>query len=225
MSRFSPAGSRGTRCASLCAVAICLIVPTAAVSSLHRRLVDGSASPAVPAVLRSHPGLTTTRARLRTVASVHRLLSSCPEARQARGRIVERIGVRGRSVTFVVRRTVLVACDLSPDARSSYGPWCGTSGWNLVRHQVSDPRLDLCYDRKGRPLIAFGWINPLPRAKWIVIEQPGDREVYPVAAGLPVRVSTVSGLEQTGGAVFRMAQYDVAGVLLVRRRVVATIAS
>jgi hypothetical protein len=74
-------------------------------------------------------------------------------------------------------------------------------------------------------VIGFGWINPVRRAKWIVVDQPGYREVYPVAAGLPVRVSTLAGLQQTGGALFRTAQYDAAGVLLVRRRVVAAIAS
>jgi hypothetical protein len=85
--------------------------------------------------------------------------------------------------------------------------------------------LDVCTDRRARPVIAFGWINPVRRAKWIVVDQPGYREVYPVAAHLPVRVSTVSGLERRGGAVFRTAQYDAAGVLLVKRKVVASIAS
>jgi hypothetical protein len=85
--------------------------------------------------------------------------------------------------------------------------------------------LDICTDRQARPVIAFAWINPVRRAKWIVIDQPGYREVYPVAARLPIRVSTVSGLERQDGAVFHSAQYDVAGVLLVRRKVVAAIAS
>lgn len=225
MRRFKSAGSRGTRWASLCALAIWLVVPGAAVSSSHRRLVDGSTAPPVPSVLRSYKGLTTTRVLVRSAASVGALMSSCPQASQAHGQVVERVGVSGRSITFVVGRTDLVGCDRNPRARASYGPWCGTSGWNLVRHRVSDPRLDLCYDGHGRPVIAFGWINPLSRAHWIVIDQPGYREVYPTAGGLPVRVSTVSGLEHRGGAVFRTAQYDAAGVLLVRRKVVAAIAS
>jgi hypothetical protein len=102
--------------------------------------------------------------------------------------------------------------------------WCGGSAWNLRGRKVSDPRLDVCYDRQGRPVIAFAWINPVRRAKWIVVDQPGYREAYPVAAGLPVRVSTISGLA-IGGAVFHTTQYDVAGVLLVRRKVVPAIAS
>jgi hypothetical protein len=83
----------------------------------------------------------------------------------------------------------------------------------------------VCYDRRKRSVIAFGWINPVRHARWIVVDQPGYREVYPVAAGLPVRVSTVSGLDRVGGATFHTAQYDNRGVLLVRRKVVASIAS
>jgi hypothetical protein len=90
---------------------------------------------------------------------------------------------------------------------------------------VSDPRLDVCTDGNRRPLVAFGWINPVPRARWIVIDEPGYREVYAVVAGLPVRVSTTSGLSRRGGAVFRTAQYDAQGVFLVHRKVVAAIAS
>lgn len=73
-------------------------------------------------------------------------------------------------------------------------------------------------------MIGFAWINPLRRTRWVVIDQPGYREVYPVAANLPVRVSTT--VSKAGGrAVFQTSQYDSHGVLLVRRKVVAAIAS
>jgi len=227
MSRIVPVGDRGAQCASLCVLASWLLLPAIAASSSNHRLVDGFPAPPVPRALQGYDGVTMTRARTGTVASMHGLISGCPEARQAKqsGQVVERVGVRGRSVTFVVGQAILAGCDRNPSARASYGRWCGTSGWNLVRRRVSDPRLDLCYDGHGRPVIAFGWINPVSRAKWIVIGQPGYREVYPVAAGLPVRVSTVSGLGGAGGAVFQTSQYDAAGVLLVRRKVVAAIAS
>jgi len=58
-----------------------------------------------------------------------------------------------------------------------------------------------------------------------VVDQRGYREVYRVAAGLPVRVSTGSGLGRLGSATFHVAQYDARGVLLVRKKVVAAIAS
>jgi hypothetical protein len=72
-------------------------------------------------------------------------------------------------------------------------------------------------------VVAFAWINPLPHAQWIVVDQPGYREVYQVAAHLPVRVSTVSGIGSP--TFFRTAQYDVHGVLLARRTVTASVAS
>jgi hypothetical protein len=71
---------------------------------------------------------------------------------------------------------------------------------------------------------AFAWINAVRHTKWIVLDQPGYREVYPVAGPLPIRVSTRRGLDR-GRTVFRTAQYDAHGVLLVRRKVVASIAS
>jgi hypothetical protein len=156
------------------------------------------------------------------------VLSGCPQAREA-GRantVVERVGYRGRSVTFLVSRTVIAVCDRNPRAHATYGRWCGTSGWNFTEGRVSDPRLDLCYGPGGKPTVAaFGWINSVRHAKWIVVDQPGYREVYPVAGALPVRVSTTAGLEGLGGAAFHTAQYDAHGVLLVRRKVVAAIAS
>ena len=58
----------------------------------------------------------------------------------------------------------------------------------------------------------------------MVVDQPGYREVYATAAGLPVRVETVSGLERAGSAVFRLTERDARGVVLARKEVVATIA-
>ena len=139
--------------------------------------------------------------------------------------VVDRVGVRGRTITFRSRYSSIHACDGNPRARRIYPPWCGGAAWTLRNGRVSDPRLDLCYDKLSRPVIGFGWINPVRQAKWIVVDQPGYREVYRVAAGLPVRVSTGSGLGRLGSATFRTAQYDARGVLLVKRKVVAAIAS
>lgn len=230
MSRLDLAGSRGARTASLCGLAAALLVPPlAGASNARPRLVDGSSPPQVPQVLQTYgKKLRMTRARVGTVQTMRASLTGCPEARQARGRspVVERVGYSGRSVTFLVSRTLIAGCDRNPRAHASYGPWCGTSGWNFSEGRVSDPRLDRCYGPGGkRTVAAFGWINPVRHAKWIVVEQPGYREVYPVAGDLPVRVSTIAGLEGVGGTVFHTAQYDAHGVLLVRRSVVAAIAS
>src|SRR5205823_2314236 len=109
-------------------------------------------------------------------------------------------------------------------ARAIYGPWCGGSAWRFLDGRVADPRLDVCSNRRGHAVVAFAWINPAQRAKWIVVDQPGYREVWPAAGHLPVRVSTVSGINHRA-AVFKTAQYDSRGVLLSRRTVTPAIAS
>jgi len=91
--------------------------------------------------------------------------------------------------------------------------------------RVSDPRLTVCTRPNGTPVVAFGWVNPVRHARWIVVDQPGFREVYPVAGRLPVRVATVSGIDTARGTVFRTTQYGARGVVLARRKVVAVIAS
>jgi hypothetical protein len=158
---------------------------------------------------------------------VMQLVGACPHDGRLSGEtlVVERIGVNGRTITFPTPGRTITGCDRNPRAHLVQAPWCGSSGWNLEHGRVSDPRLDICFDRRGRAVVAFGWINPLPRARWIVIDEPGYREVYRVAGGLPVRVSTTSGIGRSGGAVFQTAQYDGKGVLLVRRKVVAAVAS
>jgi hypothetical protein len=227
MRRFTPALGRGARTASLCGLAVALSLPCLARSGAPTRLVDGSVPPSLPAALRAHGGaLKMTRVRAGVVRSMRASLARCPQAPEAGGQypVVERIGYHGRSVTFLVSRSVIAGCDRSPRARGVNGPWCGLAGWRFADHRVTDARLDLCYKSRGSPAAAFGWINPVRHAKWIVIDQPGYREVYPVAGGLPVRVSTVKGLGRRP-TVFGTAQYDARGVLLVRRKVVAVIAS
>lgn len=135
---------------------------------------------------------------------------------------MERVGVSGRDITFRGSGTTIEACDRSPHARAVRGLWCGGAGWTLQSGKVSDPRLDICTDRHGRGVVAFAWINAVPHAKWIVVDQPGLREVYPVAANLPVRVATVSGIGSP--TTFHTAQYDARGVLLARRTVKAVVA-
>jgi hypothetical protein len=139
-------------------------------------------------------------------------------------RVVERIGLHGRTVTFAVGRRHLVACDRDPDARPIRGPWCGVAAWDVEGGRVADPRLSLCYDGRGRAVAAFAWVNAVRKARWIVVDQLGYREVYANAASLPVRVGTVSGLERAGRAVFHVTELDARGVVLARREVVATIA-
>lgn len=228
MSLSCPAVSRGTRIASLCGLSLALFTSTA-VGGLDTqpRLVDGSKAPRVPQVLAGYGNLRMTRVEVGTIRAERARLKGCPDIWRAGGKnlVVERVGYSGRTVTFLVSRTEIAGCDSSPRARPSYGPWCGSSGWTFRNGRVPVPRLDLCASPGGGTLVAaFAWINPVRRAKWIVVDQGRYQEVYPVAGGLPVRVST-RPRNGPGGTVFRTAQYDAHGVLLVRRKVVASIAS
>jgi len=102
-------------------------------------------------------------------------------------------------------------------------PWCGRASWPFRNQRVSDARLSICVDRRGRPVAAFAWIDPLSRARWIVVDQPGADVAYRVAGGLPLRVETVSGIGE-GWAGFRYEEYDEKGVMLARKTITPAIA-
>jgi hypothetical protein len=198
----------------------------ATTSNVPHRLVDGSTPPPVPRVLQVQDRtLVMTRVRVTTVQRVRRLVGACGggDSASRSAIVVERIGVDGRTITFTLPGHTVVGCDRNPKARPIHNPWCGESGWTLRNGRVSDARLDICVDQKGHYVMAFGWINAVPRARWIVVDRRGFREVYPVAGRLPVRVSTVPAFGRP--TIFRTAQYDGHGVLLTRRVVKASIAS
>jgi len=197
-------------------------------SAIPRRLIDGSRPAPVPRALRAHGGtFVMTKLRVEKVKDARGLVSTCPSAaRHASSRpLAERIGANGRDITFLLSSREIAGCDRSPRARALYGPWCGRAGWTVYGGRVSDPRLTVCARSNGTPVVAFGWINPVRHARWIVVDQPGFREVYPVAGRLPVRVATVSGIETARGTVFRTTQYDARGGVLAKRTVIAVIAS
>ncbi len=213
---------RGALLAPLSALVLAPAV-TASTTSVPRRLIDGSVPSRVPAQLRGQDStFVMTRVRVVMPSQIPRLMKSCTLDSLPKGdRVVERIGVNGRSITFLGRFSTIEGCDRNPKANGTI--WCGKAGWTWRGGRVSDPRLAVCESRRGRPVVAFGWINALPRARWIVVDQPGFREVYPVAAHLPVRVSTVSEIRSS--TTFRTSQYDAQGVLLERKVVTAAVAS
>jgi hypothetical protein len=86
----------------------------------------------------------------------------------------------------------------------------------LYEGHLRDPRLDIggCNTADGRP-VASAWVEPAPGARYVVVEQPGFAEVYEVAATMPVRISTISGLNEAPlGASFRVSEHDAQGRLL-----------
>jgi hypothetical protein len=134
-----------------------------------------------------------------------------------RGPIVWRVGVDGASITF---RTVsgrdVVACDgtaLRPGGRRT---WCGVALGRMHGGQLLDPRLDLaaCSTPSGDP-VAFVWADPGPGTRYVAVDRDGFVEVYPVLAGLPVRLAATSGLDlDTSSASFDVSEHDAEGRVL-----------
>jgi hypothetical protein len=133
------------------------------------------------------------------------------------GAAVERIGRRGRSVTFRAG-TRVVGCDGSA---GQGGRWCASTVGLLRGEGLADPRLSLVCRVRGKA-IGFGWIEPVTDARWIVVREAPAPELYRVVPGLPVRITTARvGLDS---AVFDVAQYTGVWRELERRRIVMRVA-
>ena len=143
------------------------------------------------------------------------------------GPIVVRVGVSGESVTFRNRsRRGLYGCDNSEGPREDDRHWCGRAFGQLKGGHLRDPRLDLgaCTTRDGGPL-GFAWIEPSTGAEYVVVRQPGYAEVYEVAGGLPVRVTTMRDVEIEGSrAAFDVSEHRSDGKLIRRYRLEASVA-
>lgn len=181
-------------------------------------LVDGSTPADVPVTLSEVDNAVMTRttvvpARGLDAAALH----ACglpPDLRDA-ARVVERVGVNGSSLTVRVGRSTVYGCDRIPDPaddpdRPYGGLWCDVSLGRLVGRALTDPRLGLCTDGHGDQT-AFVWVQPLPGAAWIVVSDPGMREIYESALGLPVRVTTTDDVHRTGSASFDIEEYRANG--------------
>ena len=133
------------------------------------------------------------------------------------GPVVARVGVNGESVTFRSSSgQSLIACDRAAAASEGRNVWCGIAVGRLEHGRLQDPRLDLagCHTAAADP-VAFAWVAPGRAARYVTVDQPGFSEVYRVASGLPVRVTTTSGIDQEGSrASFRITEHDRDGRLL-----------
>jgi hypothetical protein len=141
--------------------------------------------------------------------------------------VVERIGVFSQSLTFADRRRRTVyACDGGADpAGERRPPWCSGSAGRLFEGHLLDPRLDLgCRDPKGRPL-AYAWVEPVPGARWVGVDQGSYTEIYEVLAGFPVRIATRSHIHlDRSSAEFEVTQYDAHGQEVVKATLQAAVA-
>jgi hypothetical protein len=194
-------------------------------------LVDGSTAQSAPAVLGL--GDEAVLARVRVVprgaapadfGSCLRLLGAAEPVDTA---LVETVGLTGRSVTFRIDGgRGLAACEASAHAREPRaGPWCGTSYGRLHDGRLRDGRLDVanCLDAGRRP-VAFAWIEPAPRARWLVVRGGETTEAYPVVGNLPLRVTTKDVRADEAAAVFDVAHLARDGTRLTGGSVVMRVA-
>jgi hypothetical protein len=155
----------------------------------------------------------------RRVAPATRAAQCLRRARDhaAVGLLVARVGVNGESVTFRASSgQSLVACDRAAAASEGRHVWCGIAFGRLEHGRLRDPRLDLagCRNAAADP-VAFAWVEPRRATQYVTISQPGFAEVYRVAAGLPVRITTTSGVDQERARTsFRITEHDGEGRLL-----------
>jgi hypothetical protein len=180
------------------------------------RLVDGSPARAPSVTLAGvSPRQVETEAAvldLRDAANrpVARCLATTRE-HVPHAPIVRRVGVDGASVTY---RTAsgrgLVACDGTALRAGDGLTWCGVALAQMRDERLLDPRLDLasCSKPSGKS-VAFTWVEPGPRTRYVAVRRHGFVEVYPVVAGLPVRVATTSGIDlDTSSASFDVSEHD-----------------
>ena len=134
-----------------------------------------------------------------------------------RAPIVRRVGVDGASVTY---RTAsgrdLVACDGTALGGGHGSTSCGVALGRVLDERLLDPGLDLasCSTPSGDS-VAFAWVEPGARTRYVAIGRHGFVEVYPVIAGLPVRVAATSGIDlDTSSASFDVSEHLASGHML-----------
>ena len=181
------------------------------------RLVDGSIARTPPVTLEgiSSRQVETRVAELRGAASgpVADCLATGRE-HVPHAPIVWRVGVDGASVTY---RTAsgrdLIACDGTALVAGRDLTWCGAALARVREERLLDPRLDLasCSTPSGDS-VAFAWVAPGLRTRYVAVRRDGYVEVYPVTGGLPVRVASTSGIDlETASASFDLSEHDAAG--------------
>ena len=185
------------------------------------QLVDGSEAAELPVELDGLDDAVLTRSAVKddldfdedVLRACGILFDSGPRA------VVERTGVRASSLTMR-SGWLLYGCDeiLKPQTaqdpdRPYGGIWCSGARARLDEGKLNDPRLSLCQNTSG-DLTAFVWVEPDPNAKWVVVSDSGQQEVYEVATGLPVRVTTTENIDPAGRASFDIEEYAADGTKL-----------
>ena len=207
---------RGSGCAGLILALVggC----RAGTPSAPSKLIDGSPARPPPVILEGveDPSVATL-VRITQADAVVRMsyAGSCIDALgEAAGAVVERVGVSGRSVTFLGpgRRTAH-ACDASTGGRRD-DMWCGHAFAQVDSGRPRDPRLSLtCRAGTGDP-VGFAWIQPGAGTTYVVVQGSGYAEAYVAAADAPVRVTTEEIDVEWSRAVFSVSEHAKSGRLL-----------
>jgi hypothetical protein len=165
------------------------------------RLSDGSVPAAVPAELSGVNGAVVVGTRIVRGLDLEeqpyvKCLGEVPGG--APQVAVERVTAEGRTFTFATAdRRSLWACDGAAKGREGSGLWCGggVGRWEVGGH-VNDPRLDIsnCLTGSGQR-VAYAFVEPAPRARWLVVDHDHFREVYDASDPYPVRISTTDGID------------------------------
>lgn len=213
---------------TLVALVLAVVVLSGCDSGSHRpeRLLYGQAAQEFSQV----PGSVIALGRVLDGTTLGGRFTSCRPAEAGVANdavVVERIGVRGESLTFAdADHKTLYGCDGGTDAAGERKPpWCGNPAGRLVGGKLLDPRLDvLCRDPKGRPL-AYAWVEPAAGARWVGVDQDTYTEIYEVLAGLPVRIASARGVQPSRArATFEVTQYDGDGKELIKGKLEAQVA-
>ena len=182
------------------------------------QLVDGSQAADLPAELAGlDDGVLTRSVAKRESDFDIAEYEACGVPRDGEDRtVVERTGLHGLSLT-VDSGFLLYGCDKISDPSTAEDPdrpyggiWCGATRARIDEGKLNDPRLDIC-SNVDDDLTAFVWIEPQPNAKWVAVVDAGRREVYEVAADLPVRVTTTENIDPDGTASFDVEEYAADG--------------
>lgn len=211
------------RCVALASLALALTSATSACGDgdpAPRALVDGSPAPA-PALELEDVGspayLTAVRVVENRELKPAEVANACVVGEwgdRPGGPSVHRVGTQGESVTFLAASGhAAYSCDGTGRSRGDARRWCGHAFGRLTHGSLRDPRLELggCSTDAGQP-VAFAWIEPAPRSRYVVIHERGFAEVYPTAADLPVRVSTTAGVDiDRSRAVFAVSEHGADG--------------
>jgi hypothetical protein len=204
---------------TLFAAAVAAVAGCGGGSPISRNLLDGSRGrpPSIDLEGVGGPALQTRLRVWRAGSYDPRRLTGCSGSRASvpeRRTVVERIGVTGKSISFLdpTGRTLL-GCDDTLGPKEKGHRWCGEAAGELEGGRLTDPRLDVNCRTADRKPIGFAWIEPGRGTRYLSVDQPGYSEVYKVAGRLPVRVSTAMD-EVSDEVTVVYAEYDRRGRLL-----------